>query len=332
MTAPPSTVTDALVMLYAALSADQQAVAFARISRLHLDRIATDSSEAGRMLRSLLRVAEKLGHNPSVEEYKTVSRQLIADGEDVATFSRLYAFYGSSWRLAHEAMDLSLVTTPRRIEARFRSRRVAKVFRYSDQALHDALKRAETHWEHVPSHAEFTWWRDLQIELAKANGEELHIPCAASYRTRWGSWEGGLLHFGYTPEQVTELVGVRKPVLKPGEEPFVPDDAAIAELRVPDADGKHLTVDELQRLTDAYRRLPRRSQYVLTARLGLVRKRALQREVARPLLLSVGRVHQLLTLALSALGDAVAPTDPSRALEVLPIIAAELQQLAVPGP
>lgn len=317
-------------MLYAALPADDQAVAFERISRLHLDRIATDSSEAGRMLRSLLRVADKLGHDPSVDEYKTVSRELIADGQDVASFSRLYSFYGA-WRLAREAMDLSLVTTPRRIEARFRSRRVAKVYRYSDQQLLDALKLAEAHWQRVPNHAEFTWWRDHQIELAKANGEELHLPGGASYRGRWGSWEGSLLHFSYTPEQVTECLGVRAPRTKPGEEPFVPDDAAVAELRLPDADGEHLSADELRRLADAYRELPRRSQYVLTARLGLGRKRALQREVVRPLQLSVARVQQLLTLALAALGDAVAATDPSRALEVLPIVAAELERLAVPA-
>lgn len=35
MSTPSATVTDALVMLYAALPADEQVVAFERISRLH---------------------------------------------------------------------------------------------------------------------------------------------------------------------------------------------------------------------------------------------------------------------------------------------------------
>jgi hypothetical protein len=53
--------------------------------------------------------------------------------------------------------------------------------------------------------AEFEWWRDRELELARAEGNAaLHLPSPSPYRRRWGSWEAALLHFGYTPDQVAE--------------------------------------------------------------------------------------------------------------------------------
>lgn len=53
--------------------------------------------------------------------------------------------------------------------------------------------------------AEFEWWRDHELELARAEGNDaLHLPSPNPYRRRWGSWEAALLYFGDTPDRVAE--------------------------------------------------------------------------------------------------------------------------------
>ena len=46
-----------------------------------------------------------------------------------------------SWRRAREALDLSATTTARKIEARFRARRLGKVWRYTEDTLRETLVR-----------------------------------------------------------------------------------------------------------------------------------------------------------------------------------------------
>ncbi len=105
-----------------------------------------------------------------------------------------------SWRRAKEALDLSETTTARRIEARFRFRRMGKVWRYSEDVMRETLVRCAEHYGRPPLVAEFEWWRDRELELARAEGNDaLHLPSPSQYRRRWGSWEAALLHFGYTP-------------------------------------------------------------------------------------------------------------------------------------
>lgn len=111
--------TDALLIVFAALSEDQREEALSRMSQAHTETIATEryETQTERMLRSLQRVAAEVGYAPSVDEYKDVSAELIAAGEDVVTFSRLYKHFGS-WPRAREALGRSSNESARLIEAR----------------------------------------------------------------------------------------------------------------------------------------------------------------------------------------------------------------------
>ena len=200
-----ATAADALVMLFSALPEDAQDDAYERIGELRLRRLAGDESAMAVAIRSMRTVAEYVGHAPSVDEYKQASQELIADDVDVLTFARIYAHFGHSWPRAKEALALSETTTTKRIEARFRYRKVGKVWRFTEPALREALAACVEHYGgRCPSVAEFDWWRDRQFELAAASGEELHLPSPSPYRRRWKTWENALLHFGYTPDQVAE--------------------------------------------------------------------------------------------------------------------------------
>jgi hypothetical protein len=110
-----------------------------------------------------------------------------------------------TWRRASEALELSEVTTSRRIQARFDYRRVGKIWKYTGETLRDTLARCTEHYGHVPQVAEFEWWRDRQLELARDRGDDdLHLPSPTPYRKRWGNWEGALLHFGYSREEIEQ--------------------------------------------------------------------------------------------------------------------------------
>ncbi|MCA1700425.1 MAG: hypothetical protein LC790_16605 [Actinobacteria bacterium] len=95
----------------------------------------------------------------------------------------------------------SKTTTARRIEARFASRRVGKVWRYSDAVLAQTLTDAVAYWGRPPRVAEFDHWRERELEIRRARGEEApHLPSPHPYRKRWGSWEGALTAHDYEPE------------------------------------------------------------------------------------------------------------------------------------
>src|SRR5215211_3802844 len=89
-----------------------------------------------------------------------------------------------------------------RIEERFRKRRLGKVWRYSDRTLKETLIQAVEEIGHVPQVAEFDWWRQRQLELASARGDELYLPSATPYRRRWRTWAGALRHFGYSEAEI----------------------------------------------------------------------------------------------------------------------------------
>jgi hypothetical protein len=95
---------DILLILFNALSEREQDDVNERLTEQRLRRIAGDEGLTARYLRSLRRVAEQLGHTPSTTEYRQVSEELRAAGEDVEIFSRLYARYrrwhepGRRWR------------------------------------------------------------------------------------------------------------------------------------------------------------------------------------------------------------------------------------------
>lgn len=114
------------------------------------------------------------------------------------------AHFGT-WREAKEALGFAETSTARQIEERFRQRRLGKIWRYSEATLEQALRAAADHYQRAPTVAEFDWWRLRELEKAIARGEDaLHLPSVSPYRKRWRTWEGALLHFGYTLEEATE--------------------------------------------------------------------------------------------------------------------------------
>lgn len=259
-------------------------------------------------IRSMQRVAEYVGGVPSTDEYKRAAAELRAAGEDVETFARLYRHFGS-WPRATEALALSKTSTAERIEARFSSRKVGKVWRYTPETLREVLLEAAKHWGRPPSVAEFEWWRERQLELRRAAGEPApQLPSSSPYRRRHKTWEGALLHFGFTADEVA----VR---LERGEQPrrhdpdaYLPDDLPVAELTNLVAAGElSLDAAAVARLTETYAHLARRSRYVLTVRLGLGGVEPLTlKQAAEPLALSLDRIRQLQVLATNELCRTVA--------------------------
>jgi hypothetical protein len=299
----PASGADAFVVLYEALPPDEQDAAYERIfeSRLRQHKVA--ETELAMHVRSLRRVAEVLGREPGVDDYKAIARTLIDEGEDVQPFRRLYKFFDWSWPRAREALQLSGETSTRAIEARFRHRRLAKVVSYSEEILRDTLARAVEHFGRPPTSEEFSWWRDRQLELARAQGEDhVHLPVDSVYRRRWKGWEGALLHYGYTPEEVARRLEQQAQVLNKSADPYLPDDLPVAVLPADLPEGLPLTGEEALRVREAYEALPRRTRYILTARLG-VPKQTL-RETAEPLVLHFGRIKTLQAYALDALFQA----------------------------
>jgi len=203
-TAPSTSPVDLIAIAFAAMTDAEQDAALARLGEIVLRRDANAGSESERIIGSLARVAEALGRAPTPDDYKRVRTALADDGVELEPLSRVIRHFGS-WRMAKEALQLSDVTTARRIDARFASRRLGKIWRYTEETLRDVMARAVAEIGHPPLVAEFEFWRERQLELARARGEDsLHLPSANPYRRRWGTWEAALLHFGYTPDQVAE--------------------------------------------------------------------------------------------------------------------------------
>ena len=195
---------DAMLVLFGALTPDEQEEAFQQISDARLRQIAGEESEMARMIASLQRVARHVGTELTPDAYRAGYRELRDNGVDVIEISKLIRHF-TTWRRAKEALALSETTTPRRIEARFRSRRVGKIWRYSEQTLGETLRACVDHYGRVPMVAEFDWWRERELQLAVAMGNDtFHIPSATPYRRRWKTWDNALLHFGYSSDAIEE--------------------------------------------------------------------------------------------------------------------------------
>jgi hypothetical protein len=195
---------DLLVIGFEALSAAEQDDALARLQERHLQREAGIESEAGRLISDLRQAAEHCGEGDEIawDAYKQVRNELRGQGIELADINQIVRHFGS-WRVAKEALTLSATTPVARIEARFRSRRLGKVWRYTDETLRDTLARCVADIGHVPQVAEYEWWRKREIELAEAQGNDaLHLPAATPFRNRWKTWAGALLHFGYSQAEI----------------------------------------------------------------------------------------------------------------------------------
>jgi hypothetical protein len=197
----PTSAIDLVVTAFSALAAEEQDEAYTRIHDLRLTRLAGEDSEMTRHLRSLRRVADVVGGDLTPATYRAARRILVADGEEVIEFNALLRYFGS-WRAAKDAIGLAEVETADKIEARFRSRLVGKVHRYREDTLRETLERCAVDLGHVPLIIEFEHWRQRELELAKARGQELFLPSDSPYRRRWGSWDKALLALGFAEEDV----------------------------------------------------------------------------------------------------------------------------------
>jgi DNA-binding transcriptional ArsR family regulator len=294
---------DSLLILFEALAPEERADAYERIRESYLREQEVEDTEMVRHVRSLSRVAEAVGHFPGVDEYRHVSRVLRAEGEtDVEPFSQLYKFFNQSWPQAREALQIAGETSARVVEARFRNRKLGKIARYTEDVLRDTLARATEHYGRPPSTEEFEWWRERQIELARAQGEEYpHVPSNSCYRVRWKTWEGALLHFGYTPEEVARRLEAQDQVFNGNADPYLPDDLPVAELAAEIPEGLPLSAHEAESVRKTYQSFPRRTRYVLTVRLGLGISKQTLRDAAEPLALHLTRIQQLQRYAMDEL-------------------------------
>lgn len=201
---PTTPGADLICIAFRALNPDEQVECLERCRAIWLEHEIDAGNQTARMIASLGRVAEVLGAAPGVEDYRRIRAELALDGEELEPSSQIIRHFGGSWHQAREALDLSESTSPRRIEERFRHRQLGKVWRYTEDTLRETLSRATEAIGRVPQVSEFDFWREREIELARARGEEIHLPSAGPYRRRYGNWEQALLHFGYTPDQVAE--------------------------------------------------------------------------------------------------------------------------------
>lgn len=320
---------DALLLIYQALTPDEQDAAHERIRESRLAREGEAETELASHVRSLRRVAEAVGREPSIDDYRRVSGELRAAGEDVQPFGRLYRFFGQSWPRAREALRLSGEASLGSVEARLHSRRLGKIARYTDDALRQTLEQAVEHYGRPPSVAEFEWWRRQRLTLARSQGDDdAQLPSDSAYRSRWRTWEAALLHHGYTPEQVAMRLEQREQVFNTNADPYLPDDLPVAVLTDETPAGLPLNEDETRRVRECYEKMPRRTRYILTVRLGLgVPKRTL-RDAAEPLALHLSRIQQLQLYAQDALLQAAADGKKTTRLGLRADITAGLQAMS----
>jgi hypothetical protein len=301
----PATGADALLVLYEALAPEEQDAAYERIHESRIRRQGDAETELAMHVRSLRRIAEAIGREPSIDDYRLVSQKLREEGEDVQTFARLYRYFGHSWPRAREALRLSGETSMSRVEARLRSRRLGKIARYTEDVLRATLAQAVEHYKRPPSVAEFSWWRQQQLALAQGE-DDPQLPSDSAYRSRWRTWEAALLHHGYTPEQVALRLEQRDQVFNTNADPYLPDDLPVAVLADTPPEGLALSEQEAKRVRETYEAMPRRTRYILTVRLGLGVPRQTLRDAADPLALHLTRIQQLQLYAQDALLQAAA--------------------------
>lgn len=201
-----TTGVDVLVIGFNALSCEEQEQVAARINDIRASRDAAGESMMARCIRSLRRVQAEVGHVPTVTEYKAEAPGLIAAGEDIENFTRLYAHFDQNWRRAKEALELSEANTALKIDKRFRERKIGKKWRFTEHEMREALTECVAFLKgQVPLVADYKNWRWRKLELAEAAGDSyLQVPSDSPFRRRYGSWEAAMLHFGYTPDEVAE--------------------------------------------------------------------------------------------------------------------------------
>jgi DNA-directed RNA polymerase specialized sigma24 family protein len=233
------------------------------------------------------------------------------------------------------AFGLIPTDTARQIERRVQARRTGKVWRYTERQLSDALEACSAWWaakrrlpageRFAPLVSEFDQWREQELELARARGDHgLELPSATPYRRRWNTWEDALVHFGFTPDQLAErLARIPEPVPPPVPERDMPAGLPAAELTDDTPDG--LDPAFATAVRDAYRGLPARARFILTARLGLGGAPARSfREIGPALHVHFTTVHLAERRAIATLQAACSPagrlTDRERIAHALRLL------------
>ena len=256
----------------------------------------------------LAAVVQAVGREPDIDDYRRASQRLREEGEDVQLFSRLYLFFGHSWPRAREALKLSGETSTSHLEARLRSRRLGRINRYTEDTLRATLAQAVEHYKRPPSTAEFSGGASSD---SRSHGLKARtIPkCHPTTPTGGGGEPGGApasrLHAGRGGAQA----GAARSGLQHERRPLPADDLPVAVManEAPALRESGLSADEAARVRETYEAMPRRTRYILTARLGLggVPKQIL-RDVAEPLALRLTRIQQLQLYAQDALLQAAA--------------------------
>lgn len=325
MPTPPTPVietspVDLMAVLFANLAPAEREAAFQRIAAMRAEYLAGHESDTRRMIRSLRRVGEVAGvMPPTLPLYRKVAPRLIREGEDIATPTALYEHFDRTWAKAVEALGLSETDSPRRIEARFRSRETGKVWRYTERQLAETLDRCSAYFvarfglpagaRYAPLVAEFDHWREREHELARARGDHAYqLPSSSPYRRRYGDWETALQHFGFTSDQLAERLAqqVRPVPPCPRVEKPTPEGLPVATLADRLPAGLPVSDEQAVELRDAYRALPPRTRFVLTARLGLDGHTPLRlKDVAEPLGLHLSRIPQVQHGAVGELAERV---------------------------
>lgn len=331
---PEMSAVDAMLVLFNALPESDRREAFRRVSLSHARAEAREESDTERMFRSLNRVAQEVGKDAvdvKMDDYREQVVLLRAAGEDIVPFAKFYAHFDGRWSNVRFAAELADVETPRRIEARFLSRRLGKVWRYTEDQLADTLEQCSFYYvvtygladdaRYAPLVGEFQHWREREFELARDRGDmHFHLPSDSPYRRRYGDWETALMHFGFTSDQLAERYArqVRPVPPAPRVEKPTPDGLPVAELADAIPAGLQIGDELAGALRDAYRQLPARTRYVLTVRLGLGGHDVLSlREAAGPVNLHLTRIKQIQHQAVAELVERVGDISHDQAVETL---------------
>lgn len=197
---PPA---DMLAILFQSLQPDEQDAVFARLRELRLLRLAGEGTEMERFIAGLRRVQDEIDGEISVGDYRAIQPRLVKAGEKIPPLSQVIKHFGT-WKRAKDALLMSEDETASKIDARFRLRRVGKVHRYREETLRETLQRCADYVGHVPLVVEFGLWRDRELELAQAQGQEISLPSSGPYRSRYGTWSKALLHFGFSQDEIDQ--------------------------------------------------------------------------------------------------------------------------------
>lgn len=192
---------DMLAILFEALQPDEQDAVFARLKELRLLRLAGEGSETERFIQALRRVQDEVIGEMSVTDYRALQPRLVQAGETIPPIGQVIKYFGS-WKRAKEALLMSEDETASMIDARYRLRRAGKVHRYREETLRETLKRCAAYVGHVPLVVEFDLWRNRELQLAKAQGQDIALPSSGPYRSRHGTWAAALLHFGFSQDEI----------------------------------------------------------------------------------------------------------------------------------